>query len=196
MHALSAAVAVHSNIGMNMAGIRVVPGFASPRLPGQLASLSSEVQVCSKRRYQRYASYHQRGVKVVRASQLPSEENLPNGGTDNHDDAQLQNELREKVKELFGGSENVSIVVDGDRADFTVLTAPDGSNVTEYRQAIVTVASIALMSAAAGLLFTFLYYSGAVHGATAPQTRYEMPTYATRSYVDPYELLESERDSL
>ena len=113
------------------------------------------------------------------------------------EDARLHSELRAKVNELFGGSENVTIRVDGgDRAEFTVRTAPDGGEMQSYRHALVTVASIAAMSAIAGVLFMYLFSTGAVHGSPQPQKRYEMPTYSTRSYIDPYELLQQESENM
>ena len=50
------------------------------------------------------------------------------------------------------------------------------------------------MSIVAGFIFTFLYYNGAVHGSSsADARRYDMPTYGTASYIDPYKLLDEER---
>lgn len=119
----------------------------------------------------------------MRASQLPEREVAD-------DDAALQRELRAKVKELFGGSENVSIAVHGDSAEFTVRRRTDGSTPNEYRQAIVTVASITVISVVAGFLFAYLYYSGAVHGSPNPERGYDSTRYSSRNYVsDPYEVL-------
>ncbi len=112
------------------------------------------------------------------------------------DDAELQRQLRAKVKELFGGSENVSILVTGDRAEFTVRRAPNGETPSSYKTALATVASIAVISVVAGILFAYLYSTGAVHGSPQPQRRYDMPQFSTSSYIDPYELLEAEREQL
>lgn len=108
------------------------------------------------------------------------------------DDAALQRELRAKVKELFGGHENVSIMVQGDSAEFTVRRRPDGSTPSEYQQAVTTVVSITVISVVAGLLFAYLYYSGAVHGSPRPERGYDTTRYSTRTYTDPYERLSAE----
>lgn len=112
------------------------------------------------------------------------------------DDAQLQRELREKVRELYGGSENVSILVTGDKAEFTVRKGPEDQDMSSYKSAVGTAASIVLMSVAAGLLFSFLYYTGAVHDSSQTHRRYDMPKYASDTYIDPYTLLEMEADDL
>ncbi len=107
----------------------------------------------------------------------------------------LQRELRAKVKELFGGAENVTIAVNTDSPEFTVRRAPDGvAAPSEYRQAAATVASIAVLSVVAGLLFAYLYYNGAVHGSPQPDHTLGAPSSARR--YDPYTLLGRDVDTL
>ena len=63
------------------------------------------------------------------------------------------------------------------------------------RQALFVLFSVAVMSALSGLLFTFLYFTGAVHGPP-PHGMHEAPVYGRDSYVNPYELLERESQRL
>lgn len=144
----------------------------------------------------RYATNHRRrrslpapasGARHVRAGQEP-----PAGPS--REDAELNLELQAKVRELFGGRENVSIEMDDadGRAEFLVRTAPDGADYKEYRSAVWTVGSVVAMSVVAGLVFTFLFFTGAVHGSSN-ERRYEMPTYGTRTYINPYQVLDEDR---
>lgn len=101
----------------------------------------------------------------------------------------LQRELRAKVKELFGGAENVSIAVNGERAEFTVKPAAD----TEYKQAVFTASSIAVLSVIAGLVFAFMYNSGAIHGSPDPQ-KAPYHSSSARGRMDPYAMLGRDLD--
>lgn len=107
----------------------------------------------------------------------------------------LQRELRAKVKELFGGAENVTIAVNTDSPKFTVRRAPDGvASPTEYRQAVTTVASIAVLSVVAGLMFIYMYNTGAIHGS--PQPDHSHSSYSSSRRYDPYTLLGRDIDTL
>lgn len=135
-----------------------------------------------------------------RASSLPPP---PSSSNDPEDDA-LSRELRAKVNELFGGRHNVTIDIEPDsdsgRVQFTVrnrpLAAAHAQHQAQVRMAWNVITSIAVMSVVAGLAFVALFYSGAVHGAGEAERRYEMPTYGKSSYVDPYRLLEEERQAM
>lgn len=110
------------------------------------------------------------------------------------DDDQLQQELRMRVQELYGSRDNIAIETNGagDTVDFRVIGGPRGPDLTSYRSAWFTIASIVGLAFLAGVLFTGLYYKGAVHLDTKEPRRYAMPTLNTASYVEPYELLEEE----
>lgn len=137
------------------------------------------------------------------ASQTPEQDPIP----PSPEDEALQQELRAKVNELFGGRQNVSIDIDPDsgRAKFSVLrqragVAGRGASIAEADQAIernsalTIIQTIAIVSLLTGIVFTALYYSGAVHGSNSADMRhYDMPTYGTKSYINPYELLDDDR---
>ena len=139
------------------------------------------------------------GTSFIYAAQTPNDKGgTSDAGYRSNDDEKLQSELNDKIRELFGGSENISIKMDeDDSAEFLVRRGPGGVNVSSYRFAWVNASSVLIaVSAIAGLLFAYLYFSGAVHGSPSPNRRYEMPTYKTRSYIDPYELLDNEAQNL
>lgn len=111
----------------------------------------------------------------------------------------LQRELRAKVKELYGGTENVSIALNGGDDDdeeraLPEFTVTDG----EYRQAVFTVSSIAVLSVLAGLVFAFMYNSGAIHGSPEPQKIQNGPrpyqNTNSHSRLDPYAMLGRDLD--
>lgn len=142
---------------------------------------------------------------IIHASASP-EQDRPTGNTP--EDEVLHTELRAKVKELFGGRQNVRIDIDKDvtSVQFTVgnktPTTPSSSSsatidnqVIRSRRYILTF--IAIVSLITGTVFTSLYYSGAVHGFDSnDDSHYEMPTYGTNSYIDPYQLLDDEGKQL
>jgi hypothetical protein len=106
----------------------------------------------------------------------------------------LYRELRSKVNELYGSADNVTIVSQNDdTVDFRVLR-PGSAEATAYRSAWMTIGSIAGLAALSFAVFALLSQTGAIHTANNP--RYEMPTYKTRSYVDPYSLLEQDEGLL
>lgn len=103
-------------------------------------------------------------------------------------------ELRKKVDELFGSRSNVTINVESDGdVLFNVRRASQDPNWDDQNTAWTIIRSILALSLCAGVVFTALYYSGAVHGASQSERHYEMPTYGTRSYIEPYDLLDAER---
>lgn len=154
-------------------------------------SFTTKTRLCRQRASRTVAP------RITSAAEIPDGESWSNGDRGGQvDDAQLQRELRDKVKELYGGSENVSILVTGDKAEFTVRKGPADQDMSTYKAAVGTAASIALMSIAAGLLFSFLYYTGAVHDSSQTPRRYDMPKFSSDTYVDPYTLLEMEADDL
>jgi hypothetical protein len=100
----------------------------------------------------------------------------------------LYKELRSKVDELYGSAENVSIVSRADdTVDFRVMRP---SSAKEYRMAWMTVGSIAALTALSFAAFAFLSQTGAIHSGT--NRTFEAPTYKTRTYVNPYSLLEQD----
>lgn len=115
------------------------------------------------------------------------------------DDA-LQSDLQAKVNELFGGRQNVTIDMNTDsEVQFTVnRNGRSGRAVVEpsvdrFRWYVFT--SLVVVSVVTGAFFTALYYSGAVHGLDPTDDRhYEMPSYGSGSYIDPYELLQHDRE--
>lgn len=113
------------------------------------------------------------------------------------DDEALQSELRAKVNELFGGRQNVSIDFDttDSEVQFSVKRGERINPMVErFRSTRYIVTFIVVVSLVTGTFFTALYYSGAIHGYDpSDENHYEMPTYGTRSYVDPYELLQRDK---
>jgi hypothetical protein len=110
------------------------------------------------------------------------------------DDDRLQLELRLKVRELYGGRENVAIVTEGldDSVEFRVRQGPGGVDYTSYRAAWFTVGGVLVSALLSMGLFFYLVKTGAVHDSTGTRARHEMPSYGTRTYIDPYELLQED----
>jgi hypothetical protein len=110
------------------------------------------------------------------------------------DDDRLQLELRLKVRELYGGRENVAIVTEGldDTVEFRVRQGPGGVDYTSYRAAWFTVGGILVSALLSMGLFFYLVKTGAVHDSTRTRVRHEMPSYGTRTYIDPYGLLQED----
>jgi hypothetical protein len=105
------------------------------------------------------------------------------------EDSVLARELRLKVQELYGSSDNVAIVSKPDSVEFRVLrraVEEDG----ELRSAWFTVLSIGVVTVLSIAGFAALVNLGAVHDARTTDRTYEMPAYGKRSYVNPYELLQ------
>ena len=110
------------------------------------------------------------------------------------EDEILQLELQQKVKELFGSRQNVTIDMDTERGVAFNIRREAGPTEEQQRKAAISViTSIVILSIAAGALFTGLYYNGAIHGSDNSNKRYEMPSYGSEAYVDPFELLEKDR---
>lgn len=78
-------------------------------------------------------------------------------------------------------------------AQFIVRRGPGSPDYEQTKAAWTVLISIGVISVAAGILFTALYYTGAVHGSDPSERRYEMPTYGSRAYINPYELLDEDR---
>lgn len=115
-------------------------------------------------------------------------------GNSEEDDA-LNRELQQKVIELFGSRQNVSIDVETDSGvQFIVRKREVAADYRQSKAAWTVITSIAVLSVVAGVAFTLLLYTGAVHGSDQTVRRYEMPTYGKSSYIDPYELLEDDRE--
>jgi hypothetical protein len=110
------------------------------------------------------------------------------------DDERLHRELRMKVRELYGGRENVAIVTEGsdDEVEFRVRRGPGGEDYTSYRAAWFTVGGIIASAVISLAFFGYLVKVGAIHDAKGTEHRHEMPTYGTRTYQDPYELLQED----
>lgn len=125
-------------------------------------------------------------------------------GNETPEDDALQSDLRAKVNELFGGRHNVTIDMNTDsevnfkvdrRSASFVSRSPSSRAVNALRSPWYIVSSILVVSLVTGVFFTALYYSGAVHGFdTSDDGHYEMPSYGTDSYIDPYELLQRDRE--
>lgn len=110
------------------------------------------------------------------------------------EDEMLQVELQQKVKELFGSRQNVTINMDTEsEVAFNVRRAAGPTEEEQRKSAISVITTIVILSIAAGALFTGLYYNGAIHGSDNSNKRYEMPSYGSKSYMDPFELLEEDR---
>ncbi|CDF32093.1 unnamed protein product [Chondrus crispus] len=135
--------------------------------------------------------YHANRVKVSRrwhASSIPE----PEQGGNTADDDALNLELRNKVNELFGSRQNVSIEMEADsNVQFRVRKREVEYEYRQTKAAWSVIGSVAALSVAAGIAFIVLYATGAVHGSPN-ERRYDMPTFGTTSYIDPYELLEEE----
>lgn len=144
----------------------------------------------------------------LRASALPEP---GSGGNTTPDDEVLQSELRAKVNELYGGRQNVRINVESDSPTVELVGRANRFNrknaietngtvkpVAEwFRSTRYIITFIVVVSLITGSFFTALYYSGAVHGFDSSDGgQYEMPTYGKSSYIDPYELLDSEARAL
>lgn len=128
-------------------------------------------------------------VRPWRASSIPE----PDQSGSTADDDALNLELRNKVNELFGSRQNVSIEMETDSGvQFTVRKREVEVKYRETKAAWSVVGSIAVLSVVAGLAFIALYATGAVHGSPN-ERRYDMPTYGKNSYINPYELLEEDR---
>lgn len=108
------------------------------------------------------------------------------------DDSALARELQLRVKELYGGSDNVAIESGADSVEFRVLRAGRSAEAEELRSAWFTVLSIGVATAISIAGFAALVNLGAVHDARLTSRDYEMPAYGKRSYVNPYELLQDE----
>lgn len=118
----------------------------------------------------------------------------PGSAGSSSEDDRLNSELQEKVNELFGSRKNVSIDIETDSGvQFTVRRGQDALEYQQMKNAWSVFISVGVISVAAGVIFMALYYSGAVHGSQTPNRQYEMPTYGTRSYINPYEVLEEDR---
>lgn len=156
--------------------------FAAPASLAFIPANASGGAVCARRR-----AHSLRQRQAPRASQQPPEREREVAP----DNDALQRELRMKVKELYGDVSNVSIRVNGDQAEFTVRREGDRlKGPSEYRQAVMTVTSIALLSVAAGLLFAGMYFSGAVHDSSSTIKNSE--SYSGYTRYDPYALLEDD----
>lgn len=124
-----------------------------------------------------------------RAANVPEPEQPESSASE---DEVLSSSLQAKVKELFGSRQNVLIDVDTDSGvQFTVRRG--NAELQETKAAWTVVVSIGVISIAAGAIFTVMYYAGAIHGSQDTARRYEMPTYGSKSYINPYELLEQDR---
>lgn len=131
----------------------------------------------------------QRPPRIIRASSIPEPEQ--SGST--ADDEELNLELQKKVNELFGSRQNVSIEMETDAGvQFTVRKREVEDEYRQTKAAWSVIGSIAALSVVAGIAFIALYASGAVHGSPN-ERRYDMPTYGKSSYINPYELLEEDR---
>lgn len=114
------------------------------------------------------------------------------------EDELLHSELREKVKELFGGRQNVTIDMQKD-SDVRFIVHGQGTRtmspeVQWLRSPRYFLTFIVAVSVVTGAFFTAMYYTGAVHGYDlSDKHHYEMPTYGKDSYIDPYELLQKEQ---
>lgn len=134
-----------------------------------------------------------RAGPIWRASGIPEPER-PAGSSD---DDRLNRELRAKVEELFGNRKNVTIDMDTESGvQFVVQKAGAASESQQVKAAWTVIISTGVISIAAGILFTALYYTGAIHGSDPIDKRYEMPTYGSRSYIDPYQLLDDDTELL
>lgn len=128
-------------------------------------------------------------AKPWRASSIPEPEQ--SGGM--ADDDALSLELRNKVNELFGSRQNVTIEMETDSGvQFNVRKTDVEAEYGQSKAAWSVIGSIAVLSVVAGIAFIALYTSGAVHGSKN-ERRYDMPTYGKNSYINPYELLEEDR---
>ncbi|CAN8070569.1 unnamed protein product [Agarophyton chilense] len=138
---------------------------------------------------------HEKRVRRVRApswraSGIPEPERTGSSA----DDERLNKELQAKVRELFGSRNNVTIDINRDSdVQFMVQKEDPVAEARQRKSAWTVVWSVGVLSLTAGILFTALYYSGAVHGSLDSDKRYEMPMYGSRSYIDPYQLLEEGR---
>lgn len=113
------------------------------------------------------------------------------------EDDELHSELRAKVNELFGGRHNVKIDVNTDSdVQFFVQRKKHSNPVLEWmRTPSYVFTFIIVVSLITGTFFTVLYYSGAIHGFNSSDDgHYEMPSYGSSSYIDPYELLKRDRE--
>jgi hypothetical protein len=110
------------------------------------------------------------------------------------DDDRLHRELTRKVRELYGGRENVAIVTEGqdDAVEFRVRQGPGGIDFTTYRTAWFTIGGVLACAVVSLGLFTFLLKTGAVHDAAGTKSRHAMPSYGSRTYINPYELLQED----
>lgn len=159
--------------------------------PGALIGISSMVQISCKK-----------WLAVAPRRRPRARPPIVTGGTDQpgigdnftSDDEQLYRELREKVRELYGGRENVAIdAMDSDElVEFKVRTAPDGSNVSAYRAAWFTVGSIIAAVVISVGVFAVMVKVGAVHDASLKRREYDMPSYRNRSYVQPMDFLQED----
>jgi len=160
-------------------------------VPRRHKHASSHAISSTKRQHKHGARQHTQHQRTTwHASSIPEPERAGNPT----DDDVLNAALRNKVNELYGNRNNVTIDVEMDgEAMFNVRRGPKGADWDETKSAWMVIRSILVLSACAGIVFTALYYSGAVHGSSQSERRYEMPTYGSRSYIDPYEMLNDDR---
>lgn len=144
----------------------------------------------------RCLSFHCRPVKVRNRTvcHMSSRPDRELSGNSAEDEA-LQKELQQKVKELFGSRQNISIDVETDSGvQFIVRRRAVEADMRQTKAAWSIITSVAIISVVAGVAFIALFYSGAVHGSDQSTSKYDMPTYGKSSYINPYELLEDERE--
>lgn len=117
---------------------------------------------------------------------------MSSGGRGELDDAKLNDELKRRVRELFGDGKEARPGVGGqysfDSGSMRKAQGGEGA-VGDRRDAVFTLSSIAVMSVIAGIVFTFLWNSGFVHDGAIQRRYYDMPTYGSASYIEPFELL-------
>lgn len=161
--------------------------FASPLVPTRRVAHGAPLRV----RRQRFAIAKSLSpVYSLSMSSIPEPER--NGSS--ADDEALNTELQKKVNELFGSRQNISIDVETDSGvQFTVRKNQVRADYDQTKAAWSVITSIAILSIIAGVVFTAMYYSGAIHGSDPTTKRYDMPAYGKSSYVNPYELLEEDR---
>ncbi|KAK4537221.1 hypothetical protein CDCA_CDCA11G3246 [Cyanidium caldarium] len=109
--------------------------------------------------------------------------------------ASLRRRARELYEDLPTDSSATTAPVSAPLFSWKALQEALQSGDRGTRQALFVVFSVAVLSALSGLLFTFLYFTGAVHGPS-PHGMHEAPTYGRDSYVNPYEMLERESQRL
>lgn len=97
---------------------------------------------------------------------------MANRPSSQDEDSRLAAELRAKVNQLYGSGSKKRLKTSEDSKNkvYHLKSKDDG----EVRQAWIVVASVAVCSVIAGVIFSGLWFGGFVHGKERPERTYHM----------------------